>query len=113
MKITIGEIANQIENLKELQAIKMPVKVSYKLMRLVNKLQPEMEIYHQKRNELVKEYGTENEDKTFSVKQDKLKEFYPELKKLLEIEIDIEWQKIKIEELGDMNIEGKLLLNFI
>lgn len=113
MKITIGEVINSVESVKALQEVKFPVKVSYKLKRLVDKLSPIIKTYNTEKDELVKKFGTKNEDNSFSVKDEKLQDFYPEIKKLLEVEEEVDFEKIPVAELGDVQIEPKLLLDFI
>lgn len=98
----------------QLQEIKFPVKVSYKIKRLVDKLEPILKAYEANRNELVKEFGEEQENKSFQVTDpEKLKLFYEKINELLTTEEEIEFEKIKIDELGDVQIPSKLLLDFM
>ena len=128
MKIKLREIvncatgtpANQETGAKEikapiiiLQETSLPIKVSYRLKRLISKLQPIITVYEEKKNELIKELGTENEDKTISVKTDKLKEFFAELNDLLDTDEEIDFEPIKLDELGDVKIESKNIIDFI
>lgn len=113
MKILLSDVVSQVENIRALQEISFPVKVSYKIKRLVDKLKPILETYNEKRTELVKKYGEENEDKSFSVKEENLKEFYKELSELSSNEEEVEFEKIKVSELGDIKLEAKLLVDFI
>lgn len=114
MKIKLSDIVNGVVSINALQEIKLPVKISYRLKRLVDRLTPILKNYDEQRNELIKKLGEKDEEKdTWNVKKENLTEFYAELQKVLEIEEDIEWEKIKIDELGDVKIEPKLLLDFI
>lgn len=114
MKVKLSQIVNSIEQFKSLQQIKLPIKIAYKIARLVNKLQPEIDTFDKKRNELIMELGTKNEDETTSVKPDKLKEFTEKYNELLDIDVEIDWfTPIKIEELGDISIEVKNLPDWI
>ncbi|MEI6532483.1 MAG: hypothetical protein WCO06_01445 [Candidatus Roizmanbacteria bacterium] len=112
MKVKLSQVVNSSEDIKKLLEVKLPVKVSYRLSRLVSKLQPYLTIYEAKRNELVKEFG-EAPDKEGNVKvkdPEKLKQFMAKFSELLSEDIDIDFEKIKIDTLGDMSIEPKLLL---
>ncbi len=114
MKIKLSEIVNNIENIRALQEVKLPVKVSYRLKRLTDKLQSPLKTYDEKRNELVKEFGDEQEDKTFAVKDpEKLKLFMMKFNDLVAIEEEVDFDKIKIDDLGDVKVEAKLLVDFI
>ncbi len=115
MKIQLSAIVNSTEQIKSLLEIKLPVKISYKIKRLVDKLNPILKAYEDKRNELVKEFGEQNEDGSFQVKDGaKVKEYITKLTELLEVEEEIDWfEPIKIEELGDVQIEPKNITNFV
>jgi hypothetical protein len=115
MKIKLEQIVLNVEQLKALQEVKFPVKVSYRIMRLVNKLQPELNTYETKRNELVKEFGEPADEKGDIRVTDpkKLVKFTEKLQELLSLDIEVDFTPIKMEELGDVNVEPKLLINFI
>jgi hypothetical protein len=114
MKIKLLDIVNNVSNLKELQEIKLPVKAGYRLMRLVNRLDPILKSYDEKRNELVKEYGDQQEDGNIAVKDpEKTKLFMDKLKDLLSIEEEVEFTPFNIDDLGDVKVETKLLINFL
>ena len=111
-KVKLSQIVNSTEDIKKLLEVKFPVKVSYRLGRLVNKLQPELTLYDAKRNELVKEFGDAPDEKG-NIKvtdPEKLKLFMVKLQELLSVDIDIDFEKIKIDTLGELSIEPKLLL---
>lgn len=116
IKIKIGEVVNSIEQIKALQEVVFPVKISYKISRLVNKLNPELSTYDETRNKLIKEYGEVNsETKMLEVKDpENIKMFLEKINEVLSTEIELDWfEKIKISELGDVKIEAKNLVEFI
>lgn len=114
MKIKLSQIVGNIENIKALQEIALPVKVSYKIKRLVDKLNPILKSYDEKRNDLIKEFGDEQEDGNFAVKDpEKLKEFAEKLQELLDMEEEIDFEKINIDSLGDIKLEAKIIVDFI
>lgn len=110
----LKEIIENIETLNELIKIKMPIKASYSISRLIRKLTPEIEIYNEKRTELAKELGELNKEKTqYIFKEENGVKFAKELKELLDTDISTDFIKIKISDLGDISIEPRLLLDFI
>lgn len=117
IKVKLSEIVANVDNIRQLQEIKLPVKIAYRIMRLANKVQPMLEVYSEKRNALIKELGAENPDKTFSIPPtdtEKMKEFATKLTDLLSIEEEIEWfTPIKLSELGEIVIPAKNLVNFM
>ena len=115
MKIKLADIVGEVENVKALLDLKFPIKVSYRLNRLVSKLQPELNLYDTKRNELVKEFGdAPQEDGTIKVTDpEKLAEFTKKLQELLDVECEIDFEKIKIDDIPNVEVSPKLLVNFI
>jgi hypothetical protein len=114
MIIKLEQIINGVESLKELQEVKLPVKISYRIARLVVKLQPELTVYENKRNELIKELGTEQENGDFKITDpEKLKTFTEKMKELWDMEVEIDWELLKIDDLGDIVVAPKLLNLFI
>jgi len=114
MKIKLSQIVNSVESLNKIVEIKLPVKVAYKVNRLINKINPELKTYNESRETLVKEYGDEQEDGSWKVVDPvKLNEFAIKLTELLEVEIEVEFEKIKIEDLGEALIEPKNMVDFL
>lgn len=108
--VSLDEVVSNIENMKVLQDVKLPVKISYRIMRLVNKLQPILNVYNEKRNAFIKEFGEIQEDKTIIIKDpEKLLLFTEKMKELLSTKEKIDFDPLKIEDLGDISIEPKLL----
>ncbi len=116
MKISLKEIVNSTEQIKALLEVKLPVKISYKLSRLANKINPILETFNENRNKLIKEFGEEDpETKNYSVKDpEKLEQFTKKLLELLDVEEEIDWfEPIKIDDLGSIELEPKLLVSWI
>lgn len=99
----------------QLQSISFPIKVSYRIKRIVDKLEPIIKAYNDKRNELIKEFGELQADKTTIkiVDPAKYNLFSEKLNELLTTEEEIDFEKISIEQVGDIDIPVKLLVNFI
>ena len=79
-----------------------------------------MEDLEENRIKLVKKYGTEDEDtKQVTVPKEKTQDFYAELAELMQLEIDIPFEAIGLEEFGDitlsaadvMRLDGKIIAN--
>lgn len=69
MKLTNADIWNAIEPLGKLMQVKFPVKVSYALAKLANKLATEHQTIEQVRVGLVNKYGERNKNRNISVQQ--------------------------------------------
>ncbi len=114
----LAQLVGSEESLVKLMALKLPVKVSYKLSKLVFKMQPDLKIWQEKRLELFKEYG-DHDEKTdlYTVKPENAVKFQEELAKLLDIDVDLDFapdkpfEKISVADLGNIEIESSTLIN--
>ena len=123
IKINLGDIETIFNGFKVLIEKEIPIKIAYKLMKLLKQLEDENKFFIDKRNELLKKYS--QKDDNGNIKQidegngkvgiqleiDKIEEFNNKLKDLVDIEISIDFEKVKIEELGDIKITIKDLYN--
>jgi hypothetical protein len=97
----------------------LPVKVSYRIKRLIDKLNPITKVYDEKRVELIKEYGDKvvdektGEENTQVKDPEKIKQFMEKVNELQSVEEEVEFDKIDIEELGDVKIAPKDLVAFL
>lgn len=115
----LSQLINSQEGLKKLMETKLPVKVAYKVSKIISKCQPDLKIYEEQRINLVKELGEESDtDKdNWTVKPENLTKFTEEMNKLLDVEVDLgfglgkDLDKIKVEEFGDVAVEPQLLLH--
>ena len=121
MEIRLGDIVGNVENIQELQKVKLPVKVSYKIMRLANKLDPILKSFNASKDALIKEYGEPKKDgvevngvPNYSVTDPKQLGLYvAKLGELLDTKEQVEFEPINVEDLGDVVLEAKLLVPFI
>jgi hypothetical protein len=113
MKIALHEIVNSVEPIRELQKVDFPVKISYKIKRLVDKLNPILETYNTKKNDLIKEYGTETDGKLGVTDPEKLPLFLEKHNELVTVEEEVDFEPIKIEELGDVKVAPEKLVSFM
>lgn len=112
MKIKLKQIVDSEESLAVLLETKIPVKTAYWLNRFVQKIQPELKNFSERRMELFKEFGEEDkENNKWSIKPENSEKFVEEITKVLDIEVDVEIDKFKIEDLGDAQIESKHIIN--
>lgn len=114
MKVKLKQVLEGETALAKLSEMKLPIKVSYRIKRIIDKVIPEIKAYNEKRNELFEELGKENEDKTRSILPENLETFRAKIKELEEVEVELNFEKIKLTDLGDaMYIEPNLLVDFV
>ena len=125
MKIKLRDIINatnaeagQQSKFQILLSKDLLIKVSYKINRLIGKLEPILKSYEDKRNELVKKYGEkiqkENSEPTYSVTDpEKLKLFTEKWNELVEIEEDLDFEKINIADMGDITLKPTEVIDWM
>lgn len=113
MKIKLSQAVMSVEALNKLVDIKLPIKASYSLKRLTDKLGPELKAFDEKRSDLLKELGTVKEDGVTYDLGKNAKKFTDDVNSLLDSEFEIDFNKIKIDDLGNAMVEPKYLHDWI
>jgi len=110
VKLTNGEIWNAQEPLRKLLEQKFSVMVSYKLVKLVQKLNEQFMVIEEVRNGLIKQYGKKDKKGNISVKpgDSNWNKFIKEFNELMEQEIEIVVEKIKLPD--SFEIEPSVLV---
>ena len=102
MKLNNGEIFTAMEPLGKLMGEKFPVKVSYGLAKLANKLSEQLKVIEEVRNGLIKTYGEADKDNPQQIKVDpqgdNFQKFVGELNELFAQEVEVVFDKIKLPE---------------
>jgi len=114
MKVKLTDVQNAKECMNKLANMDLPISTSYKLSKLIKKLNKEYDDIEEFRVQLIKKYGQEdNEQKNIRVNPDseEFLSFLKEYNEFMETEVDIDIDKleIKTEEL-DIKIKSVELL---
>ncbi len=115
MKLNNGEIFQAREPLAKLMEQKFPVKVSYGLAKLANKLQGQLKIIDDVRNGLINTYGKLDEAGQVMVKTDSenFPKFVSEVDELMNQEVEVVIEKVQLPEKVDertIEIEPSVLM---
>lgn len=110
MKLTNGEIFNSVEPLKKLMGIKLPVKTSLQVAKLVSKLQEPLNEINSVRQGLVKTYGItfEKDEVGITIKSEdeaNVPKYLAEMDELGSIETELVIDKVKLPT----QVDGKAL----
>ena len=102
MKLNNGDIFMAREPLQKLMEQKFPVMVSYKLAKLIGKLNEQLKVIDDVRNGLIRTYGKADKDnpQQISVPQDgkDFPKFMEEFATLMGQEVEIVIDKVKLPE---------------
>lgn len=91
-------LVNAIGNLNKLSDMLLPAKESFKVVKLITEIEPQVQNYHLQRNKLLAKYGDTEDKNTFIIREDEKENFMKEATDLETIEVCLEFEKIKISE---------------
>jgi hypothetical protein len=123
IKIYLGNLDSILMSLQTLINKELPIKISYSLSKLEKTLENEYKLLIEKKNELINKYAERDEKNKvvllepdeFGRQEIKIKEGLKEeslakLNELYNIEVEINFEPISIDLLGDISISPKDLL---
>ena len=117
IEIKLGQLDFIISSLSNLVTKELPIKLSYRLSKLIKVLANEHELYNQNKNEIIKKYAEKDEEGNIKQLEDNKinilspNEYQRNLEELHLLGFEVLFEKIKIDELGDINISVQDLLN--
>ena len=122
MKFTLNEVMGMQAGLDVILAKELPVKTSYWLARFLDKIGVEYKAMEVARNKLIEKYAKKDKDGKLIMKKVKdmpdqydltnenMKKFQDEFTELGKTEFEIEFNPIKVEQLGDIKIKPLVLV---
>lgn len=114
IQIKLKQLVDDAQNLDALSRVKLPIKVSYWISRLIAKGNSELKLYGEKRDELIKSLGEPIEGGGHKVKDENLEAYKTGLDELLDVDVSFSnISKINVSELGQINIEASLLVEWL
>ena len=106
----ILELMNVAEGLSELSRKELPVRSALKITSLVKKVSDALEAPVKVRQDLIEKYKeSEDEQGNIKLKKDKVEQFNKENMELLEQNVDVDFPKIKIEEIEHLEVTPRTL----
>ena len=111
IKVKLIDLINSTETLQKLAQKDFKAKLAWSIARLLKAAEVEIQSFNEARTNLIKKYGEKNEkgelitDEKGNCKilETGVKEFNTELNELVESEVEIQANKIKIEMLEDLD----------
>jgi len=124
MKFTLNEAIEMTEGLNEILTKEVTVKAAYWLARFLEKVSSEMKAMEKARMKLIEKYAEKDKDGKPLFKKDKdgnslnqydisnenAEKFSKEFEELKAEEFDIEFNPIKIDQLGDIKLKPLTLV---
>jgi|SRR5665647_246891 len=105
------KLVNSIENLNKLSEMLLPAKESFKVIKLLMEIEPQMQNYNVQKNKLLGKYGDSEDKKTYIIREKEQESFIKEVEDLGNIEIDLKFEKINIS--SGLTIKASDLINIL
>lgn len=100
---TLGALANSELALKRLSEIRLPIKVSYQVGKLIRLVAAETPDFHKQREKLVRQYGSPHGD-DIMVMPDQMAAFMVEMTALSEVPVTLDIAPLKLDSFGAIDI---------
>lgn len=100
MKVKLIDIYSSVAALNKLMEQPLPAKVSFRLMKLLNSVNEEVKMIEEQRMKLVKKHAEDG----VTVSETKREEFLKEFADFLNDEIEMSWEPISVDVLGDLEL---------
>ena len=107
IKTTIEKIINSQEAVNKLADKPLPVKISYRLAKLIKSIESELEVFEGERKKLLERYGTiDKEKQCYNIPNDKTEKFNAEFTQLVGTETELSAEKIDLSN-EDIKLTAK------
>lgn len=111
MEFTLGELKIMKFPLQKIAKKELPIKTSWKISKFLNKINNELSSIENERIKLVNKYGKiDDNTKEIKVPQENENLFKKEFLDFLSVNVNIDCETIKIEDLGDIELTPADLL---
>jgi len=101
MKVSLGEIFMSTSAMNKLIDAPLPAKLSFRLIRAMKEMNDCLKGLEDERAKLIKKYGQDSGDGNITVSEENKNKFLEDFYSLLEENVEIVWEPIEPELLGD------------
>ena len=116
--VTLENIINSAESLRALAQKELKGKTAYRVSRMLRELDSEYSLFNETRAELIKKYGVRDENGElvvsengdYTLEKEHIEDFYKEINDLLKNEIELNVNKIDLDDLGDITFTPNEML---
>lgn len=110
IEVQVKDIVNSTEIFSALSQKKLNMRMAYQLAKIIKEVQKEFELFQETRMKLINEYAERDEggqlkvdeNNNFTIPKEKIQDFQKELNELLETQVELQINKINLDELEDV-----------
>lgn len=111
MKLKNEVLVNSVQVLRKLNNAELPVRVSYKLAKNIKSIEKELNIYEEEKQKFINKYCEKDDEGNNKINEDgtikiiDTEKWNKDIKELLDIEAEINIEKINIDELAKSDLK--------
>lgn len=109
-KLTIEMLLESVTSLKDLADKDVNIRIGIALAKNIKEFNEVLEVYNESRRKLFEKYGETIDDRIL-ITEENTEVFNKEHKELLEQEVDVTINMIKVDELENVNIKTSTLMS--
>jgi len=106
MTLTLAQIKNAELSITKLLTSPLPVRISYRLSKVVKIISAELQQFEELRQQMVEKYGETDSSGMVTVTQINQQQFMTEINGLLAESIEFPDVKISLDDLGDVKLSA-------
>lgn len=119
IKVNLNNIVNSASTFRELSEKQLPIRVAFRIARLIRELDKENATFESSRRAIIEKYAMRDEagkiaqanNGNILLQQDKIEDCNNELNELLSTEVEINADKINIEDLDKIEMTPAQVYN--
>ena len=106
MTVTLSQLKTSETVLVKLLSAELPVRVSYRLSKIIKNINQELTEFESSRQKLFEKYGEPQNDNTIMVKPELQQEFLAQLNMLLAETVELPDIKVTVQDLDDVKFSA-------
>jgi len=111
MKFRLGQIQEMKEPLARLTNEQLPLKLAFKLNKLVRNMDENLTVIEEERVKLVKKLGVENKETgSVEIPKDKIPQFQEEFVELMSEEVEIDFTPFSVDDFANAKVTTQDML---
>lgn len=116
----LRNIVESADIMRDLSTKSLKGRAAFRVARLLRELEKEFTLFNEKRMDLIKDYAQKDaetgeiksdENGNVTLEPERLNEFYQKLEELLNTEVEINAEKISIDDFGDADFTPAQIIN--
>jgi len=119
IQVTLNDILNNVQIFREISMKALPIKTAFRVARLIRELDKESATFDESRRIIIEKYAErdengemkQTEEGNIILQQDKITECNNELNDLLNTEIEINADKLNLDDMGDIELTPAQVYN--